>query len=247
MRAPVFTRTPVLRASHRAAAPVPYRALLLDVGGTLLTTAQPVVDTYLALAHAHGAPPSGSREEAAARLKAAFKAQCAAARADGRPRYTGGGALFWGPVVAAATRCDDEALLHAALRHYEAPSAWIVAPGAQAALARLRAAGVKLSVASNWDTRLRPLLERLGLSACFDALAVSAELECDKPDARFFHRTLGLLGDLQPHEALHVGDSAEEDVAGARGAGLDALHWGVEVSDMAAVADVVLAGRTARV
>lgn len=40
------------------------------------------------------------------------------------------------------------------------------------------AAGVKLAVVSNFDTRLRPLLEQLHLAHLFDALVISAEVRC---------------------------------------------------------------------
>lgn len=46
--------------------------------------------------------------------------------------------------------------------------------GAPSALRRLKAAGVKLAVVSNFDTRLRPLLDGLGLAGVFDAVIVSA-------------------------------------------------------------------------
>ena len=40
----------------------------------------------------------------------------------------------------------------------------------------LRNAGVKLAVVSNFDTRLRPLLQALNCDNWFDAVAVSAEV-----------------------------------------------------------------------
>ena len=37
-------------------------------------------------------------------------------------------------------------------------------------------AGIKMAVVSNFDLRLRPLLEALGLDKLFDALIISAEV-----------------------------------------------------------------------
>jgi FMN phosphatase YigB (HAD superfamily) len=55
--------------------------------------------------------------------------------------------------------------------------AWkLIDPHAGEAFAALREAGVKTAVVSNFDTRLRPILEQLGCSDWFDALAVSAEV-----------------------------------------------------------------------
>ena len=49
-------------------------------------------------------------------------------------------------------------------------------PGAVEALQRLRSAGVRLAVVSNFDTRLRPLLDSLNLTDLFDEIIVSAEV-----------------------------------------------------------------------
>ena len=60
--------------------------------------------------------------------------------------------------------------------YYERPEAWSVTPGAVEALGRLRSAGVRLAVVSNFDTRLRPLLDSLNLTDLFDEIIVSAEV-----------------------------------------------------------------------
>jgi FMN phosphatase YigB (HAD superfamily) len=58
--------------------------------------------------------------------------------------------------------------------YYSEARAWRLAPGAVAALTKLRAAGVKLAVVSNFDTRLRPVLAALGVDGLFDSIVVSA-------------------------------------------------------------------------
>jgi FMN phosphatase YigB (HAD superfamily) len=60
--------------------------------------------------------------------------------------------------------------------YYQRPEAWSVAPGAVSALKRLRASGVRLAVVSNFDTRLVPLMDGLGLTPLFDEIVVSAEV-----------------------------------------------------------------------
>lgn len=58
--------------------------------------------------------------------------------------------------------------------------AWrLIDPNAGEAFAALRDAGVKIAVVSNFDTRLRPILEQLGCDHWFDALAISAEVRWD--------------------------------------------------------------------
>jgi putative hydrolase of the HAD superfamily len=95
-------------------------------------------------------------------------------------------------------------------------------PEVPAVLARLRAGGARLAVVSNWDISLHDVLERTELRALVDTVVISAELGVAKPDPAIFRAALERLG-AQPSEAIHVGDSVEHDVAGARAAGLEAV------------------------
>ena len=95
-------------------------------------------------------------------------------------------------------------------------------PEVPAVLGRLRAAGARLAVVSNWDVSLHDVLERTGLRGLVDAVVISAELGAAKPDPAIFRAALERLG-ATAGEAMHVGDSLEHDVAGARAAGLEAV------------------------
>lgn len=88
------------------------------------------------------------------------------------------------------------------------------------ALPRLRGAGHRLVVVSNWDISLHAVLERVGLAASVDAVVTSAEVGARKPDRAIFERGLCLAG-ASAAATVHVGDSLEEDVTGARGAGIE--------------------------
>ena len=89
-------------------------------------------------------------------------------------------------------------------------------------LARLRAGGARLAVVSNWDVSLHDVLERTGLRPLVDAGVVSAGLGVGKPDPAIFRAALDRLG-AAAEGSVHVGDSLEHDVAGARAAGLEAV------------------------
>jgi putative hydrolase of the HAD superfamily len=95
-------------------------------------------------------------------------------------------------------------------------------PEVPEALARLRAGGARLAVVSNWDVSLHDVLERTGLRPLVDAVVISAEVGAAKPQPAIFHAALERLG-ATAADALHVGDSLELDVAGARAAGLRAV------------------------
>lgn len=95
-------------------------------------------------------------------------------------------------------------------------------PDVLAALAELRGAGHSLVVVSNWDSSLPSWVAHTGLLEAVDGVMTSAEAGAAKPDGRIFERALALV-DARPQEALHVGDSLDADVEGARAAGLRAL------------------------
>jgi putative hydrolase of the HAD superfamily len=95
-------------------------------------------------------------------------------------------------------------------------------PDAVPALAALRERGLRLVTVSNWDCALPRVLERCGLDGLLDGTVTSASAGARKPDPAIFAPALELAG-CSPDQALHVGDTAEEDVAGARAAGIRSL------------------------
>ncbi|MBW3652015.1 MAG: HAD family hydrolase [Actinobacteria bacterium] len=92
-----------------------------------------------------------------------------------------------------------------------------------AALAELRAAGHRLVVVSNWDVSLHDMLRETGLDMLVDAAISSAEAGERKPAPDIFRRARALAGGERDGPALHAGDSLELDVAGALGAGMEAV------------------------
>jgi len=95
-------------------------------------------------------------------------------------------------------------------------------PDARPALMRARRAGTRVVVVSNWDVSLAEVLERLGLAPLIDAVVTSAAVGAPKPAAAIFEHALGLAG-VAAKNALHVGDSLDEDVRGAADCGIPAV------------------------
>jgi len=95
-------------------------------------------------------------------------------------------------------------------------------PEVPGALARWRAAGRRLVVASNWDVSLHDVLAATGLAQALDGVVTSAEVGAAKPAAAPFEAALALAG-ATAAEAVHVGDGLVEDVEGARAAGIEAF------------------------
>lgn len=89
-------------------------------------------------------------------------------------------------------------------------------------LDELDSMGIVAGVISNWDHTLHLTLERLGVSDRFAFAIASLEFGAEKPDPRIFHHALE-RGGFAAGDALHVGDSLEDDYEGALGAGLHAV------------------------
>jgi putative hydrolase of the HAD superfamily len=95
-------------------------------------------------------------------------------------------------------------------------------PDSEPALRSLRERDLGVVVVSNWDCSLGDVLARCGLGDLIDGAVSSAEAGARKPDPAIFEPALELAG-CDANEALHVGDTAEEDVEGARAAGIPVL------------------------
>ncbi|MCC6698560.1 MAG: HAD-IA family hydrolase [Candidatus Hydrogenedentes bacterium] len=135
--------------------------------------------------------------------------------------------LVWDAFTAAGAPYDFMAgfdtFFDGLYERFAAPHDWHVFDDVMPALESLRNAGARLAVVSNWDSRLPRLLKGLGLSSWFDLVITSAEAGVSKPHPDIFHIALDNLG-LDTAQAVHVGDSEEEDIAGAHAAGLRAVR-----------------------
>jgi FMN phosphatase YigB (HAD superfamily) len=194
------------------------RAVLLDAYGTLLRLPPPAPHLRALLAgEGHQHPEERVAAAVAAEVRfyrrhhdrgrdaaslAALRRDCAAVIA----RELGGDAPPLG-------RLAD--MLVASLR-------FELMPDALPALDALEARDARLAVVSNWDYDLPRVLEGLGVGDRFAAVETSATAGAAKPDPAIFLSALARLG-AGPADALHCGDSAEFDCAGARAAGIAAV------------------------
>lgn len=100
-------------------------------------------------------------------------------------------------------------------------------PGVEEALLALHPR-YRLALATNaaesGAALVRAALRRVGVEEHFDAVFTARELGVCKPDPAFFQAMLRELG-CAPHEAAMVGDDYHADVAGAKGAGLQAIWF----------------------
>jgi putative hydrolase of the HAD superfamily len=113
---------------------------------------------------------------------------------------------------------DRDNFFEIAYEHFAEPGVWELYPEVPRVLEELQPR-FQLAVVSNFDGRLRFILQHLGISKFFARVFISSELGADKPDPEIYRRALRLLN-LQPNEVLHVGDDSERDCAAATAAGL---------------------------
>jgi 2-haloacid dehalogenase len=84
---------------------------------------------------------------------------------------------------------------------------------------------VRLCLVTNGLSRVqRERVAHSGIAGSFTAILISEELGFAKPDPRFFQAAATTLG-LSPALLLCVGDNPAADIAGARGAGIDACWY----------------------
>lgn len=205
------------------------RAVLFDAAGTLIAPSEPVGRTYARIAGRLGARvASGAVGDAFACALAAAPAMVFPLASDAEIE-----ALerdWWRDVVrstfraagVASSAMDFDACFEELFETFARPSAWSERSGASRALVRLRERGYATGVVSNFDRRLHGILAGLELSPLLDVVVLPADARAEKPDPAIFALALERLG-VAAQAAVFVGDHPEEDVLGARRAGLMAI------------------------
>jgi putative hydrolase of the HAD superfamily len=113
---------------------------------------------------------------------------------------------------------DRDAFFEVAYEHFAEAGVWELHSDVIDTLRELTPRH-ELAIISNFDGRLRMILEHLGVSHYFARVVLSSEVGADKPDPLIFRRALE-LSSASPHEALHVGDDPARDWEGASAAGI---------------------------
>jgi putative hydrolase of the HAD superfamily len=203
------------------------RAVSFDLGGTLITASPSVGAIYASVCREHGLDLP---VEACDRSFEAAWARRSAAVSGGRDRFSsfpGGEEAWWrGVILEVLGSCHVPAERAPAVESFRSAfasaGAWKVFEDVPATLDALRAAGYRLAILSNWDSRMPALLGRLDLLRRFDAVLCSALEGLEKPHPEFFGRIAAALG-IPAAQTLHVGDLVREDYLGATRAGMKAL------------------------
>jgi putative hydrolase of the HAD superfamily len=186
------------------------RAVLLDGMGTLVHLIPPAPALAEALGVDQQTAERAFRAEVDYYLAHQLEGSDPSALADLRRRSA--------DVLADAAGVPREGALDALMGALRFETFEDVAP----ALEELRARGLRLVVVSNWDWSLTDVLGSVGLLPLLDGVVTSAEVGASKPAPAIFEAGL-VAARCSADEAVHVGDSVEHDVEGARAAGMRAL------------------------
>lgn len=199
-------------------------AVTFDAGGTLLHTEPSPGEIYARVAVRHGLNVSG------AAMGKAFRAAWEDVHAADRFHAVGAeqGVEYWREIVYRTVEktggmADPEPYFLELYEIFADPAVWRLDPAARTVLEETRARGLRVGLISNWDTRLRGLLAKLGLLALFDAVVISCEAGVEKPHPRIFRMALDALGGPCSDSVVHIGDTYRDDVIGAARAGLRAV------------------------
>src|SRR5438067_6426803 len=117
---------------------------------------------------------------------------------------------------------DRDNLFEVAYEHFAEPGVWELYPEVPGVLEQLQPR-FQLAVISNFDGRLRFILEHLGISKFFSHLFISSEIGADKPDPEIYRRALKCIR-LSANQVIHVGDDSARDWKAATDAGLSVFQ-----------------------
>jgi putative hydrolase of the HAD superfamily len=198
------------------------KAIFFDAVGTLFYLTKTVGDHYAVVGHEVGLTLDAQQLDRA--FFTAWERMPSRAPIDG-PRESDDKGwwrelvdLVLDQVAPSLGEFDRDNFFEIAYEHFADAGVWELYPEVLDVLEKLQPR-FQLGVISNFDGRLRFILERLGISKYFAHVFVSSEIGADKPDPELFRRALK-FADLKPNEVLHVGDDSERDWKAASKAGL---------------------------
>ena len=198
------------------------KAIFFDAVGTLFYLSKTVGDHYALVAKEVGLTFDAQQLDRA--FFTAWKRMPPRAAIDGPRENDDKGwwrelvNLVLDQVAPSLSEPDRDNFFEVAYEHFAEAGVWELYPEVFGVLEKLEPR-FQLAVISNFDGRLRFILEHLGISKFFAYVFVSSEIGADKPDPEIFRRALKIV-QLEPDQVLHAGDDAERDWKAAVAVGL---------------------------
>jgi putative hydrolase of the HAD superfamily len=198
------------------------KAIFFDAAGTLFCLTKTVGEHYALVGREVGLDLDAQKLERA--FHTAWKQMPQRAAIDG-PRENDD-KDWWRELVnrvvdqvaPSLSKFDRDNFFEVAYEHFAEAGVWELYPEVRGVLEELQPR-FQLAVISNFDGRLRFILQHLGISKFFSHVFISSEIGADKPNPEIFRRALKIMH-LNADEVLHVGDDPERDWNAAGAAGL---------------------------
>lgn len=204
------------------------RVISFDVGFTLIYTEPPVGIVYAKIARRFGYQLNG--EEVHSRFRVSWKTKSLRdqkekmnALANEEQAYQ-----WWKGIVReslgdSVNPGDVDDIFRLCFQEYAKGDYWRLYPEVLQTLTTIHSKGIRLVVLSNWDRRLLRTLKDLQLDGFFEKIYISTLIGYTKPDPKAFQYVVDDLK-VPRQEILHVGDTLDEDILGARQANIQAVH-----------------------
>lgn len=203
-----------------------YKCIAFDAVGTILQPIPAAGVVYYEAARRHGSRLEC--DEIVRRFSAAFReTERGDAAAEAAVRLVTSEAREeerWRQIVAAVIDdiSDGRACFDELFSHFARPASWHCFDDVAPTLAELEAAGCRVAIASNFDSRLHAVCDGFAPLRKIDLRIISSEIGWKKPSRGFFE-ALATRARCGPAEILMVGDDRDNDFEGARQAGLGAV------------------------
>jgi putative hydrolase of the HAD superfamily len=199
-----------------------FQAIVYDAVGTLIHVKPSVAELYVQVGRRFGSGLDAA--EVRRRFPAAFARQERIDREAGWRTNEMRERARWRDIVAEVLDdvTDTEGCFETLWDIFSRPDAWTHDADAAGVLATIRQRGVIQAVASNFDGRLRGLLDAMPALAGLAPIVISSEVGWRKPAPEFFDALRRAL-QLPAERILFVGDDRANDFDAARSAGMRAL------------------------
>ncbi|MEM4270750.1 MAG: HAD-IA family hydrolase [Candidatus Pacearchaeota archaeon] len=194
----------------------------LDVGETLLHLVKHPYEIYGSVLQRHGLLQEivGDKKFFIEQFHIAMKEMSSKPNPELKDRYTihpGGQDGWWTELIDLFLQKIHSPFIKPSLEVYqeifaifENPNLWKVNSGFEDLLSFAKENQIGLGIISNWDLRLRNLLERKNLISYFNPVLISAEFGYEKPSLKIFLHAQELVG-LESSQLFYVGDKPELD------------------------------------
>ncbi|XP_063392697.1 rhythmically expressed gene 2 protein [Cydia fagiglandana] len=209
------------------------KLVTLDATNTILKFRLPPWQHYAAVAHDFGFTVDA--QQVKKQMLSGFKSM-----SKDHPNFgknTIAWEKWWRKLVKASftgllpSSADVNCIADRLIEDFKTTKCWKRADGGEKLMNLLRDKGISVGVISNYDPRLREVLQNINFGNHFDFIVTSYDVGFSKPDKKIFSHAMQLGKSLSPGQCLHIGDDLKKDYEGARAAGWHAVLLAAESAE----------------